>query len=214
MSARATFRLLKLMRDGAIRSMAEITEAGISRMTVKRAVEAEKLVRFNRGHYVSAELELPANLSLASISKSIDGVICLGSAAQMHELGDEDPSSIWIAVDRTAYGRSQLRSVYDPHQLVFWQGKFLTSGVETMSIAGVPVKVTSAARTVVDLLSARKSLGEDVGPKALMDYLKSGKPMNDLWEIAQELGVYDDLVPFFRVAEEFREGMTPATRVS
>lgn len=213
MTARATFKLLQLMRDGALRSMNELVEdLGISRMTVKRAVEEGKLHQYTKHLFVSSEAEFVSGMSLAAISKHIDGIVCMGSAAQFHELGDEDPPEIWFAVDRAKYGRSGSKAITDPHKLLFWQGDALTVGIGTHTIAGVVVKITSPARTVVDLLRLRKSIGEDVGPKALLDYLKSGRPMADLWDVSKALGVQEDLVPFFRVAEEFREGIAPASR--
>ncbi len=48
----------------------------------------------------------------------------------------------------------------------------LTSGVETQHLVGVPVRVTTPARTVVDCFRYRNKLGLDVAATALRDALR------------------------------------------
>ena len=49
----------------------------------------------------------------------------------------------------------------------------LTYGVETREIQGVPVRITSPARTVVDCFRYRNKVGLDVALEALRDALGS-----------------------------------------
>ena len=49
----------------------------------------------------------------------------------------------------------------------------LTYGIETRPILGVPVRVTSPARTVVDCFRYRNKVGIDVAMEALRDAIRS-----------------------------------------
>lgn len=210
MSAPATDKLIKYLADGKLRSIAELQAAGINRMTVKRAAENGHIRRYAKQLYLSGEAEFVSGMSLAAIAKVQDGIVCMGSAAQFHELGDEDPSEIWFAVDRKRLGKSRIPGVEDPHRVLYWQGNALEVGIEVHTIAGVDVKITSAARTVVDLLRYRGKIGEEAGPKALKDYLTAGKMVSALWSVAKALGCEGDLVPFLRLADELSDTVTPA----
>jgi len=55
----------------------------------------------------------------------------------------------------------------------------LTYGVVTRTMMGVPVKITSPARTVVDCFRYRNKLGLDVAMEALRDAVRSRKATVD-----------------------------------
>ncbi|QZO02238.1 type IV toxin-antitoxin system AbiEi family antitoxin domain-containing protein [Chenggangzhangella methanolivorans] len=171
-------------------------------MAIKRAADAGRIIQYARGVYVSAEGLATTGISLAATSLLLQGVVCLGSAAQFHGLSDEDPPEIWYAVDRGRNGNMAAPSIRQPHRLVWWPAELLEVGVNTVQIAGVDVRFTSPARTVVDLIRYRGKLGEETAAKALADYVRSGADLNEIWDIAEAIGVKDALTPFLRVAEE------------
>ena len=136
------------------------------------------------------------------------GVVCLGSAAQVHNLSNEDPPSVWYAVDRARVGRQLTVGPSVPVTTVFWPEAALTPGVEVRTVMGVEVRVTDAARTVIDLLRYRGKLGDEPGTKALTDYLRDAHgPINRLWDLADEMGCRRTVEPFLRFAEEVREAI-------
>ncbi|HXO29092.1 MAG TPA: hypothetical protein VOA80_17200 [Thermoanaerobaculia bacterium] len=57
-------------------------------------------------------------------------------------------------------------------RIVRFSGPMLTYGVERHSILGVPLRITSPARTVVDCLRYRNKLGLDVALEALREALR------------------------------------------
>lgn len=188
--------------DNRLHRAADLTAAGLSRMAIKRAADAGRIIQYARGVYVSADGLATTGIGLAAISMLLQGVVCLGSAAQFHNLADEDPPEIWYAVDRARNGNVSAPSIRQPHRLVWWQTEIMEIGVDTVQIAGVDVRITSPARTVVDLIRYRGKLGEETAAKALADYVRSGADLNDVWDIADPLGVKYGLTPFLRTAEE------------
>ena len=64
-------------------------------------------------------------------------------------------------------------------RIVRFSGPMLTYGVVTRSIVGVPVRVTSPARTVVDCFRYRAKLGIDVALEAAREGLRERKATVD-----------------------------------
>jgi predicted transcriptional regulator of viral defense system len=63
----------------------------------------------------------------------------------------------------------------------------LTFGIQTRSILGVPVRVTSPARTVVDCFRYRNKIGLDIALEALRDAVRSRKASVDAITRAAEV---------------------------
>jgi predicted transcriptional regulator of viral defense system len=191
-----------IFEDNRLHRAADLAARGLSRMAIKRAADAGRIIQYARGVYVSVDGLATTGISLAATSLLLQGVVCLGSAAQFHGLSDEDPPEIWYAVDRARNGNLSAPSIRQPHRLVWWSAELMKVGVETVEISGVNVRVTSPARTVVDLIRYRGKLGEETAAKALADYVRSGSDLNEVWDIAEAIGVKEGLTPFLRTAEE------------
>jgi predicted transcriptional regulator of viral defense system len=99
-------------------------------------------------------------------------VVCLLTALHVHGIGTQAPREVWIALDRKAR-KPRLEGL--PVRIVRFSGPMLTYGVETREIQGVPVRITSPARTVVDCFRYRNKVGLDVALEALRDALATGR---------------------------------------
>jgi predicted transcriptional regulator of viral defense system len=192
-----------LLSTDRIYSSKELETLGFHRMTVKRHVDAGELIQVMRGIYILAEAAFENGLSYAAASKLTDGVVCLLSAAVFHELGDSNPSSLWYAVDRTKVKNASSR---DDQTFIFWQPEMLVPGVETHTIMGQAVKITSPARTIVDLFCASR-ITEETKVKAFSDFLMRGGDVDEVWRIADELKVGDTMKPYLTLAEELQESL-------
>ena len=198
--------------DGNLHGAGDFAAAGIHSNQLTRAVRAGTLVQYARGIYLRSWDDAVEHVDVAAVSlASPGGVVCLGSAAQMHNLSNEDPPSVWYAVDRSRFKRPVTVGASVPVTTLYWPDKLLAPGVEVRSIMGVDVRVTGPARTVVDLLRYRGKLGDEPGTKALTDYLRDRHgPINRLWDIADELGCRRSVEPFLRFAEEVLEAIPPS----
>src|SRR5260370_5325514 len=138
---------------------------------LQRLVAAGSVEKVGPGIYRLTAAEPNEFETLALVASAVpSGIICLLSALTFHGVGTQSPHEVWLALDRKA-----RRPVRIPAKLriVRYSGAMLTYGVETRAILGVPARVTSPARTVVDCFRYRGKLGLDVALEALRDVLRS-----------------------------------------
>jgi predicted transcriptional regulator of viral defense system len=110
-----------------------------------------------RGLYQRANASSDAGHSLAEAAALVpNGVVCLISTLQFHELTLQMPSKVWMAIDRTAW---RPRIEYPPVRFVRFSGTTLTAGVKRHRIEGVEVTITDPARTIVDCFRYRGKSG-------------------------------------------------------
>lgn len=99
-----------------------------------------------------------------------NAIMCLLTALRFHEIGTQSPHEIWIALDRKA--RKPTRAPARV-RVVRFSGAMLSYGVTRQSVLGVPFRITSPARTVVDCFRYRNKNGLDIALEALEDALRS-----------------------------------------
>ena len=68
--------------------------------------------------------------------------------------------------------------------------------METRTIEGIAVKVTSPARTVADCFKYRNKIGLDVALEALREYRRSRRSVDDLTRAAQVVRVANVMRPY------------------
>lgn len=108
------------------------------------------------------EAEYP---DLAVVAASApNAAVCLISALSYHEITTQIPSAVHLAVPRGSYHRIKL-SV--PVTIYRFDSETFDDGLETHPTGGMPLKVYSAARTVVDCFKFRNKTGLDVALEAL-----------------------------------------------
>lgn len=176
--ARAVMR-----RRSAVRSK-ELTAAGVARAHLSRLTAAGKLVRVARGLYALPEREPGTQEGLAVVAQRMPGALfCLLTALRLHELTTVAPFEVWMAIgnkDRVP------KSEWPPLRVVRYSGAALQSGVESMTVAGTPVRVTTVAKTVADCFKFRRTVGIDVARDALREALRGKRATVDaLWKCAR-----------------------------
>lgn len=147
------------------------------------------LVELSRGVFRKTDAPAPTYPDLLAVAyRAPDAVACLVSAAVVHDLTDEVPLAVQIAV---AKGRSRPRIVYPPVEVFAWSPTTVGLDVQMVEAApGEPVRVYSPARTVVDLLRLRSRIGEPVALVALRRYLaRRDARVGHLLDLAEALDV-------------------------
>ena len=158
-----------LERQGVVRSR-DLAALGIGREYLRLLTARGELLRLNRGLYVAADAPLSAHYALALCARRVPkGVVCLLSALAFHAIGTALPWQVWLAVGIKAH-RPQLD--YPQLRVVRFSELALREGVETHTIDGVTVRLTSPARTVVDCFRYRNKIGLDVALEALRESLR------------------------------------------
>jgi predicted transcriptional regulator of viral defense system len=110
-------------------------------------------------------------------------IVCLLSALRFHELTTQSPFEVWLAIPNKARAP---RFDYPPLRIVRFSGSLLNEGIEEHTIDGVPVRITSVARTVADCFKYRNKIGLDVALEALREAWKARRVgMDELWQFAK-----------------------------
>jgi predicted transcriptional regulator of viral defense system len=188
-------RVLNAVHARKLVRTADLKEMHIPTVVLTRLVRSGALVRIGRGTYARPGQESPFSGSLAEVaSRCPQGIVCLLSALNFHEIGTQSPWEIWIAVPNKAY---VPKIDYPPLRVVRFSGKALTEGIETHIVDGVEVRITSIARTVADCFKYRNKIGLDVALEALRDSWRSKKAtMDELWKYASVCRVANVMRPY------------------
>jgi predicted transcriptional regulator of viral defense system len=116
-------------------------------------------------------------------------VICAVSAAAAHNLTDELPPRVQVAVPR---GRHRPHISYPPVQVLSFDVATFELGLRHLEAApGERVRIYDPARTVVDLMRLRHHTGEDLALTVLRRYLRTqGAEPATLLEYARALDIF------------------------
>ena len=156
---------------------------GVGSRALRRLLGDGSVERVARGLYRVAEAELTEHYTLAAVCARVpDAIVCLLSALSVHELTTQLPWQEWIAIPHKAR-TPRLPGL--PVRVVRFSGAALRYGVVNTTFEGVPVRITSPARTVVDCFRFRRLVGKDVAIEALRDALRDGKAnVDQVWRAA------------------------------
>jgi len=166
-------KAIHLLDARGIARLSEIRNAGVTAATICRMVEAGEVVRLSRGLYQLPDAALEANHGLAEAAKRVPkGVVCLVSALAYHELTDQLPRAVWMAI-ATRDWKPTTES--PPMRIVRFTDALLSDDVVTVHIENVPVKIFGVAKTIADCFRHRRKVGQTVALEGLQEALRQRK---------------------------------------
>ena len=188
-------RTLELLRHRSLMRLSDLKRHGIHTQTLSRLVEEGSIARRGRGLYELADADVTLAHSLAEIALRVpSGVICLISAAQYHEITLQAPRSIWVAIGGSDH---KPKVTHLPVRFLHFGDAALRTGVQTVTIDGVKVKIFSPAKTVVDCFRYRRIAGLDVALETLRLALRSRKAKpDDIAHLAKQLRIWTVIRPY------------------
>ncbi len=155
--------------NGVLRAR-KLVAGGLSRRNIKEMTDAGALFRLGRGLYSLPDSPVTENRDLAQIAALVPkGVICLTSALQFHALTTASPWRIHLMLPR---GARKPRIQSPPVALIYASEPAYEAGIEMHMIEGVPVQITSVAKTVADCFKYRNKVGMDIALEALKQTLE------------------------------------------
>ena len=162
----------------------EAAELGVHSRALRRLANDGSVERVARGLYRLAEAELTEHYTHAAACARVPrAIVCLLTALCIYEIGTQLPRDVWIAIPHKA---RTPRIPELPVRVVRFSGASLLYGVEKTVLEGVPARITSPARTVVDCFRFRRLVGMDVALEALRDALRERKASPDeVWRAAE-----------------------------
>jgi predicted transcriptional regulator of viral defense system len=187
--------ILDLAAERSLIRPRDLTERGLPTVALTRLVRQGRLQRVGRGLYALPDRPVSEHNALAEVArKHPQAIVCLLSALRFHDLTTQSPFEVWLAIPNKARAP---KIDYPPLRIVRFSGAALTDGVEEHAIDGVPVRVTSIARTVADCFKFRNKIGLDVALEALQEAWRAKRvSMDDLWRYATLCRVTNVMRPY------------------
>jgi predicted transcriptional regulator of viral defense system len=147
-----------------------ILDAGVHPRDLYAARDAGVLVEVSRGVYRLAGLPLTEPDLIAVAARMPRAVLCCVTALHLHGLTQEIPRAVHVMLPRGAH---PARLDHPPLEVYHCSGDALTSGVEEREVDGVPVRVTTPAKSVADAFRFRSRLGIEAAVDALKQALRA-----------------------------------------
>ncbi len=182
-----SFSVEELQRAGigAFFRPQDVLPLGVTQYQLQRMVEEHSVEKVAAGLYRLVDVEATDMETIAMVASAAPhAIVCLLSALRAHEIGTQSPRRVWLAIDRKARKPLRLPSAVN---IVRFSNQMLTYGVITKLMQGVPVRITSPARTVIDCFRYRNKIGLDVALEALRDAVHSRKVTMDEMNRAAEV---------------------------
>lgn len=168
---------LEAAGTGAFFRPRDVEPLGVSYRRLQKFVSEGRVEKLGSGLYRLSEVEPTELETIAMVAAAVpNAIICLLTALSVHEIGTQLPHEVWIALNRKSRKPTRVPTRL---RIVRFSGAMLTYGVVKRSMLGVPVSITSPARTVVDCFRYRNKIGIDVALEALRDVLRSRKAKVD-----------------------------------
>jgi len=186
-------------QHGGILRTAQAKRAGIYPSTLYAMKKAGIIDQISRGVFRLADLPPLGNLDLATVAlRAPQGVICLISALDYHELTTQIPHMVYLAVSRTQNKVSRVPRIdYPPIRAFHFSGAVFTEGIETHKIDGVDVRIYNPAKTLADCFKYRNKIGQDIAIEALRLYREKKKfKINELLHFAEICRVERVMKPY------------------
>ncbi len=181
--------------SGTIRAR-DVQRVGLTRGRLRGMLRRGEIHRAGRGIYRPLTEATELDTVAAVCARVPSAIICLLTALAIHRIGTQLPSDVWIALDRKA---RKPRITDLPVHLVRYSGAMLTYGVEHRLIQGVPARITSPARTVVDCFRYRNKIGIDVALEALKESLRMRRATVDaIIRAAEVCRAYSVISPYLQ----------------
>lgn len=183
-----------LVQHGMMR-IRELEAEGIAATTIARLLSDGTVMRLSRGLYQLVDADIDANHDLAEAAKRVPkGIVCLTSALAYHELTDQMPRKVWIAIGHKDWTPAD----HGPRlKVVRMSDSLLRSDVETHMIENVGVPMFTIPRTLVDCFRHRKSVGINVAVEALRETLRQRKATPAvIAECARKRGAWSVMAPY------------------
>jgi len=191
-------------KHGGILRSQELKEAGISYYALNKMLEKGIIEKIQRGLYRLEYLDIHKDLyfnvdEYKEVQKIVPkGVLCLYSAAFIHELTTYIPDRYYVAIPK----KNKVRlPKYPPIKLHYWDNKGYELGVRNIRLNRRYTLVYDREKTVCDFIKFRNKVGHDLTKEVLKTYLRSKKDrnMSKLRHYSKELRVYSKLNTYLNI---------------
>jgi predicted transcriptional regulator of viral defense system len=166
-----------------------------SRSHLWNLAKSGKIERIGRGLYRDRNSPISDKEVYVELAKRVpQGVLCLSSALRFHELTTENPSEIWLAIERGAW---TPKIEFPLVRIAHFSRTAFDFGIETHPVDGVQLRVYNPAKTVADCFKFRSKIGTEIAIQALRAAYRERKAtMDELWKAAKICRVSNVIQPY------------------
>lgn len=163
-------QVIEHLKAHGMARLSELKAIGVTAATVSRMEKSGALIRLSRGLYQLPDAVVDTNHSLAEAAKRVPrGVVCLTSALAFHDLTDQIPARVWMAIGQKDW-RPQIE--YPPIEFVYFSPQQMSDGVIYHRIEQIDVPIFSPVKTIVDIFRYRRKLGLNVAIEGMKEGLQ------------------------------------------
>ena len=189
--------LKNLLASGSGFTTGQAVIAGISRQALCDCCKSGKLLRLSRGVYLAMSENNSESPEIEVLQRrGIDFTLCLLSALRFYNIGIQNPQRVWIAILNSHH----TPVTTFPLECVRYGEQYYNADVTNQTLNGLPLKVFSPARTVVDCFRFRNRIGLEVALEALRDgWQKKLFNSDELYHIAKFCRVAKVMTPYMEM---------------
>lgn len=197
MNDTATIRQIFANGFGYART-ADVLAAGVHFSQLKKLEDAGVIAKIKRGYYRWEGMAFWGS-ELPEIARLVPGgVLCLFTAAEFHGLTTYQSWQHHLAIERSV---KVMGLPSERVKLYYWTKSFFDFGIETVHTEGGAIRITTAERTVCDLVKYRNKTGTDTMLEAIRAYLyRKDKNLTLLLQYARLLRVEKIIRPYLEMA--------------
>jgi predicted transcriptional regulator of viral defense system len=188
-------RVRKVFTDyGPVVKMNILRENKLFSRDIAELISLGFIRKLKAGYYVwtAAQEEISdLELACAVIPK---GIICLQSAAHIHELTTLIPMSITIALPSDSM--RPILPVNPPIELIMTPPKLFELGLVVEEGSQGELRIYDRERTVCDFFRKRNVLGEDLALETLRSYMNGKRRIQLLMDYAKKLRLKTVITPY------------------
>ena len=173
----------------------QVATSESQRHRLKIAANAGRIQRLDRGLYLVNPLAYSQFHELAAVAiRQPEAVICLESAAVFHELTSAPPSAVQFGIPRSTHAPRWRWPAIEP---ITWNLKPEVGGIEIHQIEGIPVRITTPARTVAECLRHLKKIGMSQFQEILWSaWRRKSAAADDVMRYASAFGISQEMAPY------------------
>ena len=158
-----------LKTQGGVIRTSEFQKAGFHNSYLSELTEEGYLVRLKAGLYIAAETQTVSGFYEIQLALP-NAVICLASALTFYEMSTYEPSSVHIAIPRN---ERILPPDFPPTRRFSFGNQRYELGVKQEHFEGHSIQIYDQEKTICDVISYRRFLGQDITNEAVRNYLAS-----------------------------------------
>ncbi|MGB0932520.1 MAG: type IV toxin-antitoxin system AbiEi family antitoxin domain-containing protein, partial [Chitinophagales bacterium] len=176
----------KMEEVGGVMTTKELHALGWSNYHISQMVKKKIIERIKRGLYRLVDGYVDQYFETMKIVP--EGVICLFSAALIHDLSTFLPQVHQVSISKE---RKVSLPNYPPIKLHYWNKSQYSLGIEEVTPYVHPISIYSKEKTVCDFVKFRNKVGMDSMKEVLRGYLRlKDRDLSKLLDYAKELHVY------------------------